>query len=94
MGLRCTAWISEGTAIAYSREGQYNVLSFVADIESFIELDLYAHPVALVGFGLGAIVAAAFAGGTNISRRRDFDRVAPEMSRRRGDRFQASPSGL
>ena len=47
----------------YSREGQYNVPSFVADIESFIiELDLYAHPVALVGFGLGAIVAAAFAG--------------------------------
>jgi pimeloyl-ACP methyl ester carboxylesterase len=35
----------------------------VADIESFIvELDLYAHPVALVGFGLGAIIAAAFAG--------------------------------
>ena len=47
----------------HSREGQYDVPSFVADIESFIvELDLYAHPVALVGFGLGAIIAAAFAG--------------------------------
>jgi len=46
-----------------SREGQYDVPSFVADIESFIvELDLYTHPVALIGFGLGAIIATAFAG--------------------------------
>ena len=47
---------------AWSREGRYAPEDLADDVESFIiELDLYVRPVAIVGFGLGGLVAAAMA---------------------------------
>lgn len=47
---------------AWSREGRYAPDDLADDVESFIiELDLYVRPVAIVGFGLGGLVAAAMA---------------------------------
>lgn len=45
-----------------SSEGRYAPKDLAADVEAFIvELDLYVRPVAVVGFGLGGIVAVELA---------------------------------
>lgn len=41
---------------------RYSLSLMADDLESFVlELDLYTHPIALVGHGLGAAVALKFA---------------------------------
>lgn len=45
-----------------SREGQYTPTAMADDVNGFVmQHDLYTRPVAVVGFGLGAAVGAAFA---------------------------------
>lgn len=45
-----------------SSEGRYAPKDLAADVEAFIvELDLYVRPVAIVGFGLGGVVAVELA---------------------------------
>jgi pimeloyl-ACP methyl ester carboxylesterase len=45
-----------------SAEAQYTAAAMAADVESFVtERDLYTRPLAVVGVGLGAAVALAFA---------------------------------
>lgn len=45
-----------------SRERIYSTRAMTDDLESFIiELDLYVRPIAIVGFGMGGVVASAMA---------------------------------